>query len=63
MTQTVPQDICLWVLTADKNGLLEPEVPLPVSHDAFKRQLVHHTEGKWFLTDAGRELYQELSEQ
>ncbi len=53
--EDLPYDIRLWLLTAyEKTGALEPDVPLPVSHDAFKRGLVCDDAGTWVLTENGR---------
>jgi hypothetical protein len=49
-----PQDIRLWLLTAhNETGMLEQEVPLPVSHDTLKRGLVRDDAGAWVLTASG----------
>jgi hypothetical protein len=53
--EDLPGDIQLWLMTADKDtGVLERDVPLPVSHDALKRKLVSDDGGIWVLTVDGR---------
>jgi hypothetical protein len=57
----IPQDIRLWLLTAhEQTSQLEPGVPLPVSHDAFKRGLVCNDEGTWVLTGDGKAVRDKL---
>ena len=50
----LPQNIRLWLLTAhNETGVLEQEVPLPVSRDALKRGLVRDDTGTCVLTSVG----------